>query len=121
MTKEKTVTLPLSEYETLVSIERVAKQKIQKAREMIDSRSIRVRVIHHDVSFYSTGYGKVNNFGDVIIESSNEELQDNVRSLINDCINDLRLSFKKGACAAIVEYNSKGRLYRFFNKIKSPY
>lgn len=137
MSKSKTVTLPLEEYEALINAQKVADAEMRKAKSMLEKNQVEIVIRHNDYTGLLSVYGLgavdrrvlprdelwIFNSDDEVkkkleetLKFATDHIQDKCDLKINEC------NAKIERCEELVErvraYNARGAIHRFFNEFR---
>ena len=134
--RQKTVTLPLDEYERLVNAQKPADAEMRKAKSMIEKSQVQIVLRRSNESWYEVG--ALSYFSpkavlplDCLRVSGDDKVDDKVKEIIDEASNHViaECAMKISECnitvkkckkimSAMDDYSKKGALYRFFNEFK---
>lgn len=135
--KQKTVTLPLEEYEALINAQKTADAEMRKAKAILENNQIEIIIRRDDY----TGMLSIHGLGVVAREviprkelwvfNSDDEVKKKIEDILKfatDHIQDkcdlkiVECNTKIEQCKRLVErigrYSAKGALHRFFNEFR---
>lgn len=134
--KQKTVTLPLEEYESLVNAAKVASTEIRKAKNMLENNQIEI-FIRSDYPNISHLYNrnavprKIINMDELWLFSQNNEAMEKLDEILKVATNHIQnecgrkiheCNTKIEHCERLVDrfraYSARGALHRFFNEFR---
>ena len=132
--KQKTVTLPLEEYEHLVNAQKSADIVMRKAKSMIEKNEVQI-VLHRErgsqINYCVSpdwvapklvlpldclrSFGKKDASEELekMIDEASNHIRQECSLKLSECNTEVERC--RGILNAILDYNKKGALYRFFN------
>lgn len=135
--KQKTVTLPLEEYEALINAQKVADTEMRKAKSILEKNQIEIIIRRDDYTGMLLTHGlgvvarEVMPREELWLFNSDDEVKKKLKDILEfatDHIQD-RCDLKIGECNTKIEqckrlvervgaYNARGAMHRFFNEFR---